>query len=580
MFEQYLAKVGPTENADAIVVYRAPADTPVRVRGRMRALKARLDQIKENAARLKPVQNRLFQSYQNVSEKTGTPKAKRTFSTIGRNTLPVAWVEVTPESIQKLAADPDVVAILPNLEIRLLQPRKVDYGTLGKRENKEGLTWGLKELDIPELWSKTKGEHINVAVLDTGVYGNHPALVDRLKGFIVIDPLGNRIETQSSFDSGEHGTHVCGTVVGGKTSDGLSIGVAPSANLYVAGVLVGNATLRTLFEGISWAVEKGADIISMSLGLPYYEPLFAEVFKMLTDQYGVLPVAAIGNENYGNSSSPGNAPGALSVGAVEKLPGGKVDVAFFSSGASLVLPGEGGNTVITKPDVVAPGVQVYSCIPPSKKPDGTHEYAYMDGTSMATPHAAGVAALLMAAKPTVPVTAIMEVMKDTAKHPERVRAEAGQPLGLGHPSPGRGAEGARLKQRAPVRRMSEAGKYAASDKIGSRFAEMLGRLGPDQKVRAIVLLRLPGSDRGSRRRVASGERRAAVGALRTESEPAVRDIDKILERFKGTRLATHADALGSVPVETTPAGISALATSEHVKAILEDQPISLLSFGR
>jgi serine protease AprX len=66
---------------------------------------------------------------------------------------------------------------------------------------------------------------------------------------------------------------------------------------------------------------------------------------------------------------------------------------------------------------VAPGVQVFSCIPPEKRPDGIYEYTYMDGTSMATPHVAGVAALLMAAKPEAPVTAIMDVLKETARHP-------------------------------------------------------------------------------------------------------------------------------------------------------------------
>ena len=76
------------------------------------------------------------------------------------------------------------------------------------------------------------------------------------------------------------------------------------------------------------------------------------------------------------------------------------------------------NPLVTKPDVVAPGVQVYSSIPPEQTPQGTFEYTYMDGTSMATPHVVGVAALLMAAKPTAQVSDIMSVLKETAKHPD------------------------------------------------------------------------------------------------------------------------------------------------------------------
>ena len=139
---------------------------------------------------------------------------------------------------------------------------------------------------------------------------------------------------------------------------------------------------------------------------------------MLIEQLGILPIVAIGNENHGNSSSPGNAPNAFSIGAVEKMPRNKLDVAFFSSEASLVFPGEASDALVHKPDVVAPGVQVYSCIPPQKRPEGTFEYTYMDGTSMATPHVSGVAALLMAAKPTAPVSDIIRALKETAKHPE------------------------------------------------------------------------------------------------------------------------------------------------------------------
>ena len=278
------------------------------------------------------------------------------------------------------------------------------------------MTWGLKQLEIPKVWETTKGADMNVTVLDTGVHGEHPALDGRVKGFVVVDPLGRRITAQPSFDGGQHGTHVCGTIAGGQTAEGVSIGVAPEANLLVAGVLVGDATLRTLVEGIYWAVENGVDVINMSLGFTYYEPLFAKIFDILVEEFGVIPVIAIGNENHGNSSSPGNSPSAFSIGAVEKVSGSKLDVWSFSSGASLDFPGQEPARV-TKPDVAAPGVQVYSSIPPKKTPQGVFEYTYMNGTSMATPHVAGVAALLMAAKPQAAVSDIMNVLKETAKHP-------------------------------------------------------------------------------------------------------------------------------------------------------------------
>jgi subtilisin family serine protease len=328
----------------------------------------------------------------------------------------VATVEVTRSTLPALARQPDVVAIMPNQKVRLIEPRRVNFAELSKQEYRSGLAWGLQQLDIPRIWERAQGQGVSIAVLDTGVYGDHPVLEGRVKDFIVIDPLGRRITARPAFDSSIHGTHVCGTIAGGKTEDGVSVGVAPRANLLVAGVLVGDATLAALVEGIAWAVEKGADIVNMSLGFTYYEPLFTQLFEMLIYWYGILPVVAIGNDNQGNSSSPGNAYNALSVGAVESCGVGKVDVAFFSSGASLVFPGHRPE-VVTKPDVVAPGTQIYSCIPPDKQPDRTYHYVYLDGTSMAAPHVTGVAALLMSAVPGAPVTDIFQVIKDTARHP-------------------------------------------------------------------------------------------------------------------------------------------------------------------
>ena len=415
-FDPFLAGSGVNDKREAIVLYRTPKPQTPPVRGRMRELKKRLDYVKRRAALQRPVEAKLYEGYRKVGRKMFKSTAELAHTAIGNSTLPVATIEVTRKTLPELASQANVLAVMPNQKVHRIEPKKVNYASLAARERNSGMTWGLKQLQIRKVWETSQGEGINVAVLDTGVYGAHPALAGRVKDFVVVDPLGRPITVNRTFDGGQHGTHVCGTIAGVKTDDGVAIGVAPEANLLVAGVLVGNATLQTLLEGMSWAIQKGADVISMSLSFTYYEPLFALVLREILD-YGVLPVVAIGNENHGNTGCPGNVEPAFSVGAVEKVKGGKTEVAFFSSGASLVFPGEEPGLVI-KPDVVAPGVQVYSCIPPEKQPDGIYQYTYMDGTSMATPHVAGVAALLMKAKPTAPITDIIEVLKQTAKHPD------------------------------------------------------------------------------------------------------------------------------------------------------------------
>jgi hypothetical protein len=112
-------------------------------------------------------------------------------------------------------------------------------------------------------------------------------------------------------------------------------------------------------------------------------------------------------------------------------------------------------------------------------------------------------------------------------------------------------------------------------KISPEFGARLARLQPQQKVRAIVLLctddiRAPVAKRESRI-----DRKATIERIRQSAETALPVIDQILDRFGGRRLTHQVNALGSIPVETTSAGISALVASEHVKAILEDQPLSV-----
>ncbi len=418
-FDPFLAASGPNDKRDAIVVYESGSRARQAAAGRGTSFAGAgrtLEPFKARVAHQKSIRAAVVAAYQRDAPRRLTKTLKLAASPVGSDVLPVSQVEVTRRTLPVLAEQPDVVAILPNQRLRAMEPTAVAYNSPSRSEKTAGLTWGLRALRIRELWEKTRGREIKVAVLDTGVHGNHRTLSGRVSKFLIVDPLGRRIEAAPTFDSGQHGTHVCGTIAGGNADGEIAIGVAPESELLVAGVLVGNATLRTLMEGIAWAIENGARIINMSFGFTYYEPLFARVFERLLD-LDVLPVVAVGNECHGNSSSPGNVLNALSVGAVARGMRGRPQVAFFSSGASLVFPGK-EQPLVTKPDLVAPGVRIYSCIPPEKRPEGTSDYSLMDGTSMAAPHVAGVAALLMAAHRNAEAADVAQALAETAKHPE------------------------------------------------------------------------------------------------------------------------------------------------------------------
>jgi hypothetical protein len=118
-------------------------------------------------------------------------------------------------------------------------------------------------------------------------------------------------------------------------------------------------------------------------------------------------------------------------------------------------------------------------------------------------------------------------------------------------------------------------KKRPKKKISSQFSARLSRLGPKDKVHAFVLLRAGGPGSRSGRRQTRAEREAAVKAARKKSGQALDDLDEILKKHDGRRLARRPNALGSLPVETTAAGIKALARSRWVQAVLEDQPIHL-----
>ncbi|HVT18653.1 MAG TPA: hypothetical protein VHQ90_21040 [Thermoanaerobaculia bacterium] len=125
--------------------------------------------------------------------------------------------------------------------------------------------------------------------------------------------------------------------------------------------------------------------------------------------------------------------------------------------------------------------------------------------------------------------------------------------------------------------MKHQGGETREAKIGPEFANRLRRLKPGETVQAILMLATAGAADPPLRGRGREKRAETIASVRAASDAALPAIDRVLARTGGRRLAAHADTLGCLPIETTAAGILELAASQHVKAVLEDQPISLVA---
>lgn len=293
-----------------------------------------------------------------------------------------------------------------------------DGSSSERMDDRADVTYGLDLIGAPEVWERfgTVGEGATVAVLDSGVEGNHPDI--EVGTFQEFDERGEPVDSSPFDPSGQsHGTHVSGTIAGGDAS-GTAIGVAPGAELAVGAVLTNcgfggcSGTFEQIIAGIEWAVaDAEADVISMSLGFGGKSDRMVEPIRNARAA-GTLVVASAGNSGHGSSGSPGNVYDSLSVGAVDE----DRTVAKFSSGERVSKgdwndPPDGWPDEYVVPTVTAPGVDVYS----AQAPDG---YGERSGTSMAAPHVAGVAALLVSAAPDADPTAIEHAIESTATKPD------------------------------------------------------------------------------------------------------------------------------------------------------------------
>ncbi|MFD7309480.1 S8 family serine peptidase [Promicromonospora sp. NPDC059942] len=268
----------------------------------------------------------------------------------------------------------------------------------------------MPQIGAPTAWDAGyTGDGVTVGVLDSGIDATHPDLDDVLVGARDFTGSGDTVDRYG------HGTHVASIALGsGEASDGDNRGVAPGADLLVGKVLddFGGGEASSIIDGMEWIAEAGAQVVNMSLGESERYTDGTDPFSMavdtLSDRYGTLFVVAVGNEGlYGAVVPPGAADSALTVGAVDD----DDQVAYFSSRGPRL------RDYAIKPDITAPGVEIVAArAAGTNEGEDTGPYTAWSGTSMATPHVAGAAAVLKQARPELTGPQLKAVLMGSARH--------------------------------------------------------------------------------------------------------------------------------------------------------------------
>ncbi len=282
------------------------------------------------------------------------------------------------------------------------------------------LQWHLDAINVPEAWMHTRGRGAVVAVIDTGVaykdlrWKNIDAkAVPDLAGIEMVD--GKTFVDNSmpdGLDDHAHGTHVAGTIAQA-TDNGIGVaGVAHQAKIMPLKVLSGDGrgSVAAIANAIRWAADHDADVINMSLGGPLPSKVMAKAIEY-AHKKGVTVVCAAGNEQRSKVSYPAAYEFSVAVAATDWE--GKRS--FYSNwGKQLDVSAPGGDTRSDKNGDGYPDGVLQNTI---RIQDPAHnDYLWFQGTSMAAPHAAGVAALIVSQGVSNPAE-VEKIMKATARHP-------------------------------------------------------------------------------------------------------------------------------------------------------------------
>ena len=289
----------------------------------------------------------------------------------------IPGIDVQVVKIPKNKVDEKVRAYLAEASIRFAEPDYIVKAILTPNDAYFANQWGMVKIQAPEAWGITQGSSdVKVAILDTGIDQNHEDLAAKI--------VANKNFTTSTTvdDKYGHGTHVAGIAAAITNNSRGVAGAGFNSSLMNVKVLGDNGSgyYSWIANGIIWAADNGAKVINLSLGGTSGSSTLESAVNYAWGKGAVL-VAAAGNDNTASPLYPAYYTNVVAVAATDQDDG----KASFSNYGSWV-------------DIAAPGVDIFSTLPNHTNRIGILNYGSLSGTSMATPHVAGVAALVWASE--------------------------------------------------------------------------------------------------------------------------------------------------------------------------------------